>query len=278
MRARWMLAVVPVFVTGGAFFACSDNSSTKKPPVTTTSDAKTDGAEGGDAGCIPVPSLLPPPPPDTGDGAVDGDAVADTAEVDTTPAPVGGACNCPKLSETKLGGACNAVAANWPDEGHSHFEPGTPIVYCTKPPSSGFHYWLRAQYTTSSKPMLPGYLVPAMAPGAVIFLYKCDKSCPETEKKLQDVIDALPIDKSCIDPDAGPPEKQPLKRRVILVPEPTLDTEVAAAAWQWTYRATCVDGPTLTAFYNAHYNHAIEDTCADGFDPSGGGSSDGGMP
>ena len=259
---RWSVGLLPVAFAAGLFFACWDKVAA--PPADKT-DAKVEAAPA----CTPTP--LPPPT------TPDADADAGDSAAEASVPPVGGACNCPKLSEARLGGTCDAVVAHWPDEGHTHFDPGTPIVYCTKPPSSGFHFWIWAAYKTYSRPVPAGYLVHAMEHGAVIVYYKCATSCPDTEKKLQAVIDALPIDKTCIDPDAGPPDKQPLKRRVILVPDPTLDVEVAAASWQWTYRATCVDATTLTAFVNEHYNKAAEDTCADGTDPLGTGPFDGGM-
>jgi len=263
MRAKPIALLPPVCLVLLGFFACS---SPTHPPVAPPPDAKADA--GPDAPCVPVP-LPPPPPIDAGDG---GDA--DTLDAEVAIPPVGGACNCPKLAETKVGGTCNAVVANWPDEGHTHVDPGTPVLYCTKPPSSGFHYWIWAAYKTYDKPVMPGFLVHALEHGAVVIWYKCADSCPDTAKKLQAIVDALPLDPTCFDPDAGPPA---VKRRVILLPDPTLDTEVAASAWQWTYRATCVDATTLTAFVNAHYNHATEDTCADGFDPSTVGPVDGGM-
>jgi hypothetical protein len=261
MRAKWPIALLPVGLVVGGFFACS---SASHPPPLPPDDAKADRV-GSDAPCVPVP-LPAPPATEAGD-----------ADAEATPAAVGGACNCPKLAETNLGGACNAVVANWPDEGHSHVDPGTPVIYCTKPPSSGFHYWIWGAFKTYEKPVPPGFLVHDLEHGAVVIWYKCAGSCPDVEKKLQAIIDALPVDPHCIDPEAGPPGPSAVKRRVILVPDPALDTEIAASAWQWTYRATCVDPVTLNAFIGAHYNHASEDICSDGFDPTGVGPIDGGM-
>ena len=39
---------------------------------------------------------------------------------------------------------------------------------------------------------------------------------------------------------------------------------VAAAAWQWTYKASCVDAASLGAFIDAHYAMAAENFCGDG--------------
>ncbi len=252
VRQRWSIGLIPIALAGALFLACGEK--VVAPP--SGSDAKADGPPA----CVPTP-FPPPKVPDADAGDADPDA-------EVSIPPVGGACNCPKLSESRLGGTCDAVVAQWPDEGHTHFDPGTPIVYCTKPPSSGFHYWIWGAYKTYPRPVPAGFLVHSLEHGAVVVSYKCASSCPEVEKKLQAVIDALPVDKTCV---------EPIKRRVILVPDPTLDTEVAAAAWQWTYRATCVDPATLTKFVNEHYNRAAEDTCADGIDPIGTGPSDAGM-
>ena len=254
MRAHWLISALPMGLVVGGFLACSNAGGV--PSVLPGTDAKVDGGP-----CVPTPFRTPLP----GDAADGGDASPPTA---------GGACNCPRLSQTEVGGSCNVVVANWPDEGHSHFDPGTPVVYCTKPPSSGVHYGIWASYKTYSKPVPAGYLVHDLEHGAVVLWYKCASSCPDVERKLQAVIDALPVDLHCFDPDAG---LAGVKRRLILLPDPSLDIDVAVSAWQWTYRATCVDPTSLTAFINTHYNHAAEDECGDGIDPTASAPVDGGL-
>ena len=66
----------------------------------------------------------------------------------------------------------------------------------------------------------------------------------------------IPLDAECT--------KQLPEKRVVLTPDPLIDTPVAAAAWGWTYKAQCVDVPTLLQFAAAHYNQGPEDTCEDG--------------
>jgi hypothetical protein len=69
--------------------------------------------------------------------------------------------------------------------------------------------------------------------------------------------------------------------RVVLTPDPLLETPIAAATWGATYTATCIDVPSLRAFANAHYGNGREPLCADGLDvsiddPCPGGPADAG--
>jgi hypothetical protein len=185
---------------------------------------------------------------------------------------VGGACNCPAVSKvtTAVGDACSVSVTGWADEGHDHVAIDTPVIYCTKPPSSGPHYPFWASFRSYPAPFAYGYLVHSMEHGAVVIFYKCAKAsdCPAVAASLQAIIDARPVDPLCIDPDAGGDADPSLpKRRIILMPDPTLDVPIAASAWQWTYRAGCVDATTLNAFLDAHYAKALEDFCSDGIVP-----------
>jgi hypothetical protein len=187
------------------------------------------------------------------DAALDGSGFVD---------PGGAACGDDRaLSVLHTGQNCNVTIASWPDDGHSHVAPDSPVQYCTYPPSSGTHYWDWANYLTYDKPIPPGYLVHSLEHGAIVITYACASQCPAVAAQLQAVIDAQPLDPLC-NADAGVP------RRMILAPDPNLDVPVAAAAWTWTYRAMCVDPTTLTAFIQAHYAApGTEVTCAAGVNP-----------
>jgi hypothetical protein len=52
--------------------------------------------------------------------------------------------------------------------------------------------------------------------------------------------------------------------RIILAPRPALDVPVAAAAWGFTYKAECVDAPSLAQFITDHYAKTAENFCAAG--------------
>ena len=206
---------------------------------------------------------------------IDGDLDANAADASTDAAPdsdasnaadasdatdATDASNCPQvpLTTTDAGGTCGVVIQSYANEGNAHIAEGSPTVYCTEPPSSGAHYPVWANYTTYTKPVADGYLVHALEHGAIVIRYQCATSCPSVAADLQAVIDAHPLDPMC---------DGTIKSRLILVPDPNLDVPIAASAWTWTYRATCVDGPSLTAFINAHYAQASENTCAAGVVP-----------
>jgi hypothetical protein len=188
----------------------------------------------------------------------------DGAEVDDTfdATPVVDECGPPFTTSTADAGSCAATIQSWADEGHTHYAPPTIIDYCTKPPNSGPHYYIWASYRSYDRPIAYEYLVHDLEHGAVDVYYKCaaGSTCPTLASELQAIIDARPVDPLC-DPDSG------VSRRVILSPDPTLTTLVAAAAWGWTYTADCVDGSTLGAFIDAHYAMAVENFCADGIVP-----------
>jgi len=198
------------------------------------------------------------------DAGADADAEADAgadadAEAEADAAADADASSCaPPLTTADAGGPCSALVQSWPDEGHTHVAEDAGVHYCSEPPNSGNHYPYWANFTTYDRPIAAGYLVHAMEHGAVVITYRCASSCPDVASQLQAVIDAHPLDPLC---------DGTIKSRLILAPDPTLDVAVAAAAWQWTYRASCVDTSTLTAFVNAHYGQGTEATCAPGIVP-----------
>jgi hypothetical protein len=128
--------------------------------------------------------------------------------------------------------------------------------YNSNPPSSGPHYPIWANYQEFSSPVKPGYLVHCEEHGGVLLLYKCDgAACAPIQEGLRKIRDAIPADPAC-DPK--------IRARIVIAPDPKLDVPVAAAAWGWTYKAQCVDAPTLEEFVKTHYNQGTEDTCAAG--------------
>lgn len=213
-----------------ALFGCSSKSA---PPTAAPFD-------GGDFGCVPKDPVPPL------DGAV------------------GGRCNCNSLAKTTnvAGGKCSATVKQWAYEGGEHQTPGTKIVYCSKPPNSGPHYFVWAAFKNYDQPVDPGYLVHSMEHGAVVLWYKCANAaaCPDIAKQLTDFAAARPDDPAC----AG----EVPKHRIIVVPDPTLETKFAASAHQWTYTADCFDQDSLGKFVDAHYAHGPENFCSDGTDPT----------
>ncbi len=137
---------------------------------------------------------------------------------------------------------------------------GTPIEYNSNPPSSGPHYPIWAAFQEYDKPIARPYLVHDLEHGAIVLLHNCalakpNAPCPGIIEQLRKVRDAVPTDPKC---DAA------TRVRVIIAPDPDLDVPVAAAAWGFTYKADCVDAPTLEQFAKDNYAKGPEDFCTPG--------------
>jgi hypothetical protein len=139
-----------------------------------------------------------------------------------------------------------------------HVDIGTPVEYNSNPPSSGPHYGIWAAFKSYEKPVDRRYYVHSMEHGAVVFAYRCDDGggCPEIAAALQGVIDSLPPDPLCA--------SQGARLRAILTPDPLLDVPIAAASWGWTYKADCIDIPSLKSFATEHYAAGPENFCSAG--------------
>jgi Protein of unknown function (DUF3105) len=139
-----------------------------------------------------------------------------------------------------------------------HVPIGTKVVYDSNPPSSGPHYQIWAAYQAYSSPVPREYYVHDLEHGAIVLLYRCDADagCADVARGLQAVSDAIADDPLC----AG----QGVRVRVVITPDPLLDVPVAAAAWGWTYKADCLDIPTLTLFAVEHYGRGRESLCSNG--------------
>jgi hypothetical protein len=94
-----------------------------------------------------------------------------------------------------------------------------------------------------------------MEHGAVVMLYKCDPPCPDAVEQLRKIRDSLPSDPMC---------SANIRVRVVIAPDPLIDVPFAAASWGWTYKAQCVDVPTLTEFAREHIAQSPENICAEG--------------
>jgi hypothetical protein len=160
-----------------------------------------------------------------------------------------------RVEHTRLDGAyrpdasCEVIIDTPPLQTGTHVPVNTPINYDSNPPSSGPHYAVWAAYTEYTQPVDLRYLVHDLEHGGVLLLYKCAGDCPDTVKALRSVRDAIPDDPMCTSRGEG------VRVRVVIAP---------AAAWGWTYKAQCVDLPTLTAFAREHYGQGDEATCANG--------------
>ena len=149
------------------------------------------------------------------------------------------------------------------EEPGRHFPPGSMIEWSSNPPATGAHFGVWARWSrTYAEPLPRGYWVHNLEHGGVILLYRCPDGCRNIVAGLQEMVDGLDADPKCT---------SPRRTRTIITPDPELPAEVrvAAAAWNWTYTAECLDTESLRAFVVEHYAQAPENTCAEGGYPEG---------
>jgi hypothetical protein len=151
--------------------------------------------------------------------------------------------------------SCGAVEREFMIEGATHVEDCSVVTYGSNPPSSGAHYGHWGSFREYYAPLPRGFWVHSMEHGAVVLAYSCE-DCEDEVERARALIDSLPVDPLCS--SAGP------SRRIILTPDPLLDTEWAAAAWGHTLTADCFESEIFRAFVEAHYGAGPEQLCADG--------------
>ncbi len=179
----------------------------------------------------------------SGDGGADGDARVKRVRLDGALHPD---ASCGVTIETPI------LLA------HPHVAFGTDVTYNSNPPSSGPHYPIWAAYQSFAKAVDRRYYVHDLEHGALVFVYKCDKpdGCPEIASELQKAADAIPNDALC--------DGTGVRVRAVITPDPLLDVPIAAASWGWTYKAQCLDLPTLKDFAVKHYGQGTETSCENG--------------
>lgn len=142
----------------------------------------------------------------------------------------------------------------------NHLDICTPIAYETNPPSGGNHWGQWAAFKKYSLQVPREMYVHNMEHGAVVLSYRCTDECPDVVGALAKVFDEANADPLCLSAGASP------KARLVLTPDPQLDTPVAASAWGATYTATCIDTDSLAKFVSANYGKGPEATCYQGQD------------
>jgi hypothetical protein len=162
----------------------------------------------------------------------------------------------PVSEEVLADSSCGAVAREFMIEGASHVADCSPVSYGSNPPSSGTHYEHWASFRVYDSPLPRGFWVHSMEHGAVVLAYSC-KDCEDEVEGAKAFIDSLPVDPLCSS-GSGP------SRRIILTPDPLLETAWAAAAWGHTLTAECFEPEIFRAFVEAHYGAGPERLCADG--------------
>jgi hypothetical protein len=170
----------------------------------------------------------------------------------------------PSTSETQPwtadGAACAVEVSGQANGGHLHTAKDCdPVTSATNPPSSGTHYPNWAAYKSYAAPVPWGFLVHCLEHGAIVVVYNCPDGCADELAQAQALMAGLPPDAAC----GGSPMK------IVLAPDPGLDTRWAASAWTWTLRAPCFDSQAFAAFIADHYDGPdTEAECGNGVDRS----------
>jgi hypothetical protein len=182
------------------------------------------------------------------DGGTDG-GVPEVVTLFPNAPPLPGASECKVVRTTgiQVGGAV-------------HLATCTPIKYATNPPSGGDHWGIWAAYKAYTKPVPRESYVHDLEHGAVVLTYRCESDCADVVKMLEKVRAEAKPDSLCLSSAGGP------AARIVLTPDPLLDTPIAASAWGATYTATCIDEASLAKFVADVYGKGTEATCYNGND------------
>lgn len=170
----------------------------------------------------------------------------------------------PAIDASASGGACAAqVTHETPLEASAHVPQNTEVAWRSNPPSSGAHYPTFESWAIAYPIVVPrGNYLHNEEHGGVVLLYNCDDDCTELADSLATIGHALPQDPLCA---------PPVNARWIASKDPLLPpgVAVAAAAWGWTYKASCLDPETLGAFISFRYAQGGSDreNCKDEADP-----------
>ncbi len=156
---------------------------------------------------------------------------------------------------------CRVVTTtNIPVAGAVHVATCTPVTYATNPPSGGDHWGQWAAFKKYTLTVPREMYVHDLEHGAIVLAYRCDGECPEVVAALEKIFDEAMGDPLCLSAGGA------AKARLVLTPDPKLETPIAASAWGATYTATCIDTDSLAKFVSANYGKGPEATCFAGQD------------
>jgi len=133
-----------------------------------------------------------------------------------------------------------------PDEGQAHVEVGTEIAYQHYPPASGPHYPVTLEYGLYETDVPEGYWIHSLEHGAIVVLYKCDQPCPDLVQALGNLLDSFPLSKWN-------------NRKIVIVPYPSMDAPLMAAAWNVQMPMAQFNPQALIDFYARHIDRGPED-------------------
>jgi hypothetical protein len=162
------------------------------------------------------------------------------------------------LFETPIAdSACDAVEREYATTlAPTHVEDCSELAHVTNPPCVGPHYQRWAAFKVYDEAIPRGFWVHSLEHGAVVIAYSCD-DCEDEVEAAKALMDELPVDPLC---------SGAVERRVVLTPDPRLDTRWAASAWGFTLTSDCFESEVFRAFATAHYAVGPEDFCTAGLD------------
>jgi hypothetical protein len=209
------MKALPALLASLALAAC------ESPAVEAVADAAPAAADG--------PTLVP----DSGSRDI---ADAAAAPLDVAPADLApGAC-APE-GELRRTAAADGIVTS--------VDEFAMLSFDSNPPSSGHHCAQPGAYGgyTEAQPLPRCNYLANLAQGGVVLTYNCPGGCATIIGQLGRVIMDVQ------DPDCAN------TKRVLVTPDKDLDVKVAAAAWGYTWRSSCLDADTrasLVKFINDH--------------------------
>jgi hypothetical protein len=199
-------------------------------------------------------SESPEPQPASGPLGYCGEATAGLVSGSGTPAePL-----APRFETAIAESACGAVEREYevPQGTQPHLSMCSEISYTMNPPCFGPHYGIWAAFQHYDEAIPRGFWLHSMEHGAVVIAYSCT-DCDDEVQAAKTLIDELPADPIC---------SSPVDRRVILTPDPKLDTRWAASAWGFTLTSECFEAEIFRTFAISHNAAGPEDFCDNGVD------------
>jgi hypothetical protein len=141
-----------------------------------------------------------------------------------------------------------------PSAGAGHVKQGSAIEWAHNPPTSGPHYPRWAPPGEYDRVIARGYWVHDLEHGYLVLLYRPDAD-PAAVEGLREAMRTLPAD-SCAE------------TRVVMTPDPLLDTPVAAVTWNHALEGDHLDPAAVRGMFALCRNEAPEYTlCAEGDAP-----------
>jgi hypothetical protein len=168
------------------------------------------------------------------------------------------------LTEVEVEGSqCGAVKRSFEIQTSFHVPNCQALDYRTNPPSSGDHYGTWAAFRNYDNPVPRGFWVHSMEHGAVVVAYRCTDCQDEVEAAVEAIAEVGVDPLCCSDQNCATPVS-----RVILTPDPELETDWAAASWGYTLTADCFESEIFRDFIVERRGHGAEAVCNDGTDLS----------